>query len=192
MVSSAMNFNFGTFSVGKSSVYQTANTNYYFRSLGSLTNGQVLPPRSLTTVVLDQNVYVGAATNPSPTNGASAVSLSSALSWAPGSNAVTHAVYLGVDSNAVAQATPAAAQFLGRMTVTNFYPPLAGGATNYWRVDEIIGANTNVGAVWSFSTVPVPVLLHRYSFSETGGTNAADSVGGPARCPTAARCQAAN
>jgi hypothetical protein len=47
-------------------------------------------------------------------------------------------------------------------------------------VDEIIGANTNVGAVWSFSTVPVPALAHRYSFNETGGTNVADSVSGPA------------
>ena len=63
-VSSAMSFNLGIFSVSKSSVSQTANTNYYFRSLGSLTNGQVLPPRSLTTVVLDQNVYVGPATHP--------------------------------------------------------------------------------------------------------------------------------
>jgi glucuronoarabinoxylan endo-1,4-beta-xylanase len=179
-VSSAMSFNFGIFSVGKSSVYQTANTNYYFRSLGSLTNGQVLPPRSLTTVVLDQNVYVGPATNPSPASGASGVALSSALSWTPGSNALAHAVYLGVDSNAVAQATPASPQFLGMMTVTNFYPPLTGGATNYWRVDEIIGANTNVGAAWSFSTVPVPALAHRYSFSETGVTDVADSVSGPA------------
>ena len=179
-VSSAMSFNFGIFSVGKSSVYQTANTNYYFQSLGSLTNGQVLPPRSLTTVVLDQNVYVGPATNPSPASGASGIALSSVLSWTPGSNALAHAVYLGVDSNAVVQATSASPQFLGMMTVTNFYPPLAGGTTNYWRVDEIIGANTNVGAVWSFSTVPVPALVHRYSFSETGGTNAADSVGGQA------------
>ena len=179
-VSSAMSFNFGIFSVGKSSVYQTANTNYYFRSLGSLTNGQLLPPRSLTTVVLDQNVYVGPATNQSPASGDSGVALSSALNWTPGSNALAHAVYLGVDSNAVAQATPASPQFLGMLTVTNFYPPLAGGVTNYWRVDEIIGANTNVGAVWSFSTVPVPALAHRYSFSETGVTYVADSVSGPA------------
>ena len=179
-VSSAMSFNFGIFSVGKSSVYQTANTNYYFRSLGALTNGQVLPPRSLTTVVLDQNVYVGPATNPSPASGASGVALSSALGWTPGSNALAHAVYLGADSNAVAQATPASPQFLGLTAATNFYPPLTGGMTNYWRVDEIIGANTNVGAVWAFSTVPVPALAHRYSFSETGGTNTADSAGGPA------------
>ena len=178
-VSSAMNFNFGTFSVGKSRVYQTANTNYYFQSLGSLTNGQVLPPRSLTTVVLDQNIYVGPATNPTPTNGAAGVAWNSPLSWTPGSNALAHAVYLGVDSNAVAQATPASPQFLGIVTTTNLYPLLAGGTANFWRVDEIIGANTNVGAVWSFSAEPAPTLLHRYSFSETGGTNAVDSVGGP-------------
>ncbi len=179
-VSSAMSFNFGTFSVGKSSVYQTANTNYYFRSLGSLTNGQVLPPRSLTTVVLDQNVYVGPATNPSPANGAAGVALSSALSWQPGSNALAHVVYLGFDSNAIAQATLASPQFMGMTTATNFYPSLVGGTTNFWRVDEVIGANTNVGAVWFFSSVPVPALTHRYSFSETGGTNVADSVSGPA------------
>src|ERR1017187_9005314 len=121
-----------------------------FGSLGSLTNGQGLPPRSLTTVVLDQNVFVGPATNPSPANGASGVALSSALSWQPGSNALAHVVYLVFDSNAVAQATLSSPQFLGMITVTNFYPPLAGGTTYFWRVDEVIGANTNLGAVWSF------------------------------------------
>ena len=51
--SSAMNFNFGAFGSGKTSVYQTDGTNT-FQSLGSLTNSQALPPLSLTTVVLDQ------------------------------------------------------------------------------------------------------------------------------------------
>ena len=183
--SSAMNFNFGIFSVGKSSVYQTAGDNTYagtntFRSLGALTNAQALPPRSITTVVLDQNVYVGPAINPSPANGAANVALSSALGWTPGSNALAHAVYLGVDSSAVAQATPASPQFLGLVNTTNLYPPLVGGTTYFWRVDEMIGANTNLGTVWSFSTVPVPALLHQYSFSETGGSTTADSIGGPA------------
>jgi glucuronoarabinoxylan endo-1,4-beta-xylanase len=182
---STMTFNFGIFSVGSSSVYQTAGTNTYagtntFLSLGALTNPLALPPLSITTVVLNQNVNVGPASNPSPANGASGVALNSALSWTPGSNAVAHAVYLGVNSNAVAQATTASPQFLGVVTTTNFYPPLVGGTTYYWRVDESIGANTNASAVWSFSTVPVPALLHEYSFSETGGTNTADSVGGPA------------
>ncbi len=130
--------------------------------------------------MLDQNVFVGPATNPSPANGATGIALSSALSWTPGSNALAHAVYLGTDSNAVAQATSASPQFLGIVTTTNFNPPLTGGATDFWRVDEIIGANTNFGVVWSFSTVPVPSLLHRYSFGETGGMSTADSVGGPA------------
>ncbi len=54
-------------------------------------------------------------------------------------------------------------------------------ATSYfWRVDEIAGAYTNTGSVWSFSTGPAPALLHQYSFSETGGGNTADAIGGPA------------
>ncbi len=65
--SSKMNFSFGTFSVGTSSVYQTAGTNTYagtntFLSLGSLTNPQTLPPLSLTTVVLDQVLSTGSPT----------------------------------------------------------------------------------------------------------------------------------
>src|SRR5262249_44813494 len=108
------------------------------------------------------------------------VLLSSVLSWISGSNALAHAVYLGVDSNVVAQAGPSSPQLLGIVTATDFYAPLFGGATYFWRVDEIIGANTNIGVVWSFSTSPSPSLLHRYSFSETSGTTAADSVGGPA------------
>ena len=183
--SSSMSFNFGTFSVGKSSAYQTAGTNTVactntFLSLGSLASPQALPPQSVTTVVLDQNVYVGPATNPSPTNGAAGIAWNSPLSWTPGSNALAHAVYLGTDSNAVAQAIPASPQFLGIVTTTNLYPLLAGGTANFWRVDEMIGANTNIGTVWSFSTVPVPALAHRYSFSEAGGASTADAAGGPA------------
>ena len=58
--SSAMTFNFGAFNVGSSSVYQTAGTNTYagnntFVSLGAVASPQVLPPLSITTVVLNQN-----------------------------------------------------------------------------------------------------------------------------------------
>ena len=45
---------FGSFPYFKSSVYQTAGTNY-FQSLGPLTTPQTLPPLSLTTVVLEKN-----------------------------------------------------------------------------------------------------------------------------------------
>jgi len=179
-VSSAMNFNFGAFGAGKTSVYQTADTNYYFRSLGSLTNAQALPPRSLTTVVMDKLLNVGLASNLSPSEGGGSVAWTAQMNWTAGSNALTHALYLGVDSNAVAGATQTSPQFLGSLTNTAFYPQLEGGTTYFWRVDEIAGANTNTGAVWSFTTAPAPLLMHRYSFSETGGSIATDSVGGPA------------
>ncbi len=151
-VSSAMTFNVGTFSAGKSNVYQTAGTNK-FQSLGSLTNSQVLPPLSLTTVVLDQLVNVGVATGPSPVNGAGSIALNATLNWTSGSNALTHAVYLGINSNIVAQATTSSPEFQGVLTATDFNPTLLSGLTYFWRVDEIAGVNTNVGAVWSFSTV---------------------------------------
>jgi hypothetical protein len=178
--SSAMNLNFSTTGASRSSVYQTADTNYFFQPLGSLTNGQVLPPRSLTTVVMDQSISLGPAAIPSPANGASNIPFSSSLSWTPGSNALAHAVYIGVNSNAVAQATTTSPEFLELLTTNTFYPALAGATTYYWRIDEIAGAKTNTGAVWTFTAAPAPFLMHRYSFSETGGTNTTDSVGGPA------------
>jgi O-glycosyl hydrolase len=59
-VASAMTFNFGSFNVGTSSVYQTVGTNTYvgtntFVSLGAVASPQMLPPLSVTTLVLNQN-----------------------------------------------------------------------------------------------------------------------------------------
>jgi glucuronoarabinoxylan endo-1,4-beta-xylanase len=179
---SVMNLSWGSFGAGPSGVYQTAGTNT-FQSLGSVSNSQVaLPALSLTTIVLNQLVSVGPAANPSPANNATGLALNATLNWVSGSNALTHAVYLGMNSNAVAQATPASPEFKGILATNNFSPAaLAGGTTYFWRVDEIAGVSTNAGPVWSFSTVPAPVVLaHRYSFSETSGATAADSVGGPA------------
>ncbi len=120
------------------------------------------------------------SSNPSPADDASNAAFNSTLSWTPGSNAVTHAMYLGTSSNAVAQATSSSPQFQGLLTTTNFYPSLNPSSAYYWRVDEINGTNTSAGAVWSFVTAPLPALAHRYSFGETGGASTADSVGGPA------------
>jgi glucuronoarabinoxylan endo-1,4-beta-xylanase len=176
---STVDLNFGSFPHYRSSVYQTAGTNQ-FQLLGSIGSQLNLPASSLTTVVLDKFVAVGPAANPSPTNGESGVALNTTLSWSPGSNAVTHALYLGTSSNSVAQAAAASPEFLGILTNYSFHPPLFGSATYYWRVDEIAGANTNTGPIWSFSTMPALALAHRYSFSETNGTLVADSIGGPA------------
>jgi WD40 repeat protein len=125
-------------------------------------------------------VRVGAASNPSPANGATGVVLNPTLSWTPGSNALTHAIYLGFGSNTVAQATPASPEYQGVTASSSFAPALVANSTYFWRVDEMAGLSNTVGVVWSFATAPPPPLglVHRYTFSETGGTTVADSVGG--------------
>jgi glucuronoarabinoxylan endo-1,4-beta-xylanase len=60
--SSSMTFNLGAFNSGNTSVYQTWDTNY-FKSLGALTNGQILPPQSITTVVVDPPPVIGVQTS---------------------------------------------------------------------------------------------------------------------------------
>jgi hypothetical protein len=177
--SSTVSLDFSTFPDFNSSVYQTAGANK-FQFLGSAGSQLALPGSSLTTVVLDKFIAVGDASNPVPANNATDVAFDATLNWTPGSNAVTHAVYLGFSSNAVVQASPASTEFKGFVTNSALNPGILFGSTTYfWRVDEIAGANTNVGTVWSFSTAAGTSLIHRYSFSEASGTNVADSVGGP-------------
>ncbi len=172
--------NVSSFAYNISSVYQTAGTNK-FQPLGSVGAELTLPAASLTTVVLEKFITVGAANNPVPADTATGVALNSSLSWTPGNNAQIHAVYFGTSSNAVAQAAPAVAEFKGFLTNNTFVPAtLSGSTTYYWRVDEIAGVNTNTGSVWNFSTLSAPPLAHRYSFSENGGTTVADSIGGAA------------
>src|ERR1051326_8788145 len=176
---SAATANFGSFSYFSSAVYQSTTGNY-FQPLGTAGSQIILPPTSLTTVVLNKFVAVGAASNPSPTNAQSNVALDATPTWSSGSNAASHAVYLGTDSNAVAIATTTSPEFQGVLSTNSFTPlVLAGNTTYFWRVDEIAGANTNTGTIWSFATAPAPALAHRYSFSETSGTTVADSIGGP-------------
>ncbi len=174
-----MELNFAAFPFVSSGVYQTAGANK-FQSLGAVGAELLLPPESITTVVLDKFVEVGSAKEPLPAVNASDVTVNTSLSWTPGNHALMHALYLGTSSNAVAQATVASPEFRGMLTNARFVPVLFGSTTYYWRVDEIAGGNTNRGNVWNFSTAPLPALVHRYSFSEAGGTVAADSEGGPA------------
>ena len=157
LAATTMDLNFAAFPFANSGVYQTAGTNK-FQSLGAAGSQLTLPPESLTTVVLDKFVAVGPASNPSPANGAASVALNTGFNWTAGSNALLHAVYRGLSSNAVFTATPASAEFKGYATNNSLAATaLSGSSTYYWRVDGIAGANTNAGTVWSFSTVAGPV-----------------------------------
>ncbi|MCX5644522.1 MAG: hypothetical protein NTZ17_07525 [Phycisphaerae bacterium] len=88
---------------------------------------------------------------PNPPDGAQYVNRNRVLSWAPGTGAVSHRVYFGIDqTKVVAGATDADK---GVRTDPNYTPePLKNDTIYYWRVDESDGAAMHKGDVWSFET----------------------------------------
>jgi hypothetical protein len=94
------------------------------------------------------------ARNPQPADGATDVSLETAMDWRPGREATSHQVYFGPDRDAVAGGTVAA-----QTEADHGYTPdpLNLDTTYYWRVDEV-GATTYAGDVWSFTTEPFKVV----------------------------------
>ncbi len=146
---------FGTTSPGTFQGNQTAttfdpgtmanNTTYYWRidelNAGGTTTGVVW---SFTT---EPVAPPGQATNPSPADGATDVSIDVSLSWTAGSGATSHDVYFGTDS------TPDSGEFKGNQTGTTFDPgTLYNDTTYYWRIDEVGDGGTTTGIVWSFTT----------------------------------------
>ncbi len=74
------------------------------------------------------------------------------LSWAAGTGAQSHHVYLGDNLQDVQAGTGGTDK--GTVTEPNYSPPglLEREKTYYWRVDEFDGVNTHTGDVWSFTT----------------------------------------
>ena len=98
-----------------------------------------------------------AAWNPSPANNSTSDVLRAAsMSWAPGDSASQHAVYFGIDRDAVAGAdtSDTSGVFRGLQVSTNYTPPEGvewAGGPYYWRVDEHNTDGTiTPGNVWTF------------------------------------------
>ncbi|MHC4739593.1 MAG: carbohydrate binding domain-containing protein, partial [Planctomycetota bacterium] len=86
----------------------------------------------------------GQATNPSPADSATDVSVDADLSWTAGSGATSRDVYFG---------TTSPGSFQGNQTATTFEPgTMNNDETYYWRIDEINASGTTTGVVWSFTT----------------------------------------
>ena len=122
-------------------------TTYYWRidevNADGTTTGSVWSFSTEAAAVLP-----GTASNLSPAEGASNVSITANLSWAAGSDTDSHNVYFGASS-------PPAPQ--GNQAGTSFDPgPLAYSTTYYWRVDEVNAEGTTTGAEWSFTTEATP------------------------------------
>ena len=92
-------------------------------------------------------VLPGAASNPNPTDVTTGVSINTILGWSAGTNTLSHDVSFGTN--------PAPA-FQGNQVGATFDPgPLSNSTTYYWRIDEVNGDGTTIGAVWSFTTEAV-------------------------------------
>ncbi|NIA15900.1 MAG: hypothetical protein GWP08_17690 [Nitrospiraceae bacterium] len=86
----------------------------------------------------------GAASNPSPADGATGVSVDPILSWTAGSGATSHDVYFG---------TVSPPPFAQNQTDTSVQATGLANATLYfWRIDEVNGSGTTTGPEWSFTT----------------------------------------
>ena len=89
------------------------------------------------------------ATNPSPANSSTDISISPNLSWSDGGGATSYKVYFGTDS------TPDSGEDKGYKTVTTFNPgTLQYSQTYYWRIDARNSIGTTTGDLWSFTTLP--------------------------------------
>jgi len=127
--------------------------NYLFQAVREMIGtGGVQPP--------------GAASNPSPANSATNVSVTADLSWTAGSGATSHDVYFGTTSPGT---------FRGNQAGTTYDTgTMANSTTYYWRIDEKNTAGTTTGAVWSFTTV---ALAPPGQASNPSPANGATSVG---------------
>jgi len=165
---------FGTTSPGAFQGNQTAttyepgtmanDTTYYWRideiNAAGTTTGVVW---SFTTEAAPSPP--GQASNPSPANSATDVSIDADLSWTAGSGATSRDVYFGTSSPGT---------FQGNQTTTTFDPgKMANDTTYYWRIDEINAAGTTTGNVWSFTTESASTLQWTDGFESgdlvTGG-----------------------
>jgi hypothetical protein len=103
------------------------------------------------------------AFEPVPAVAATTVSVNTELQWRPGREATSHKVTIGVDSTAVTEDAVAAA------TATDHsYAPasLDFATTYYWKVDEVGGAGTYAGDVWSFTTEEYAVIDDFESYND--------------------------
>jgi len=126
-----------------------------------------MDPNNLAiTAYMDNLIIFGPneAFNPSPVSGSPSVDPNTDLTWQSGEYAALHKVYFGTTNPPDYNCDKA----LGD---TTFDPGIMDyNTTYYWRINEVNGATTWIGDVWSFTVAlpPALVLMASYEPSEVG------------------------
>jgi hypothetical protein len=132
----------------------------------------------IATALLHIEAFNPAASQPSPPNGATDVTMP-VFEWTQGDYAVAHNVYIGTSPN-LTQANLVAPKHPS--TTYELTAGLEPGVTYYWRVDEINkdGVTVYPGEVWHFTTravavPPDPTLAGWWKLDDGQGLTAVDS-----------------
>jgi len=149
----------GTYTANNGFTKDFDNSNSSFDAMDGHKTATGVPETPSVTHSINSNVKVligfvvkdmvasppDAASNPSPSAGATNVSLTQDLSWTPGSGATSHDVYFGTAASPpqVSSSQTGTTYDTGTMTSLTTY---------YWRIDEENSSGTNTGPVWSFTT----------------------------------------
>ena len=108
----------------------------------------------------------GAASAPSPANGATNIDVNAVLSWTAGSGATSHDVNFG---------TTSPPPFIVNQGPNSFDPcgagPMSYNTTYYWRINEKNAGGTTAGVIWSFTTAPAPPGQATNPSPANGATN---------------------
>jgi len=113
----------------------------------------------------DTSYFIGGrlwpqASQPVPPNGSTTVKLDADLMWLHGLGALSHDIYFGADSNAVASATQASPEFRGNQSNNIYDPPTFSLVPYFWRIDTVTTTGTIKGDVWTFAPIGTPADLN--------------------------------
>src|SRR5208283_6200131 len=102
----------------------------------------------------------------SPANAATAVPVSTSLTWSPSVGATSYDVYMGTSNPP---------PFLTNVTTTNYAPSSLAASTQYfWQIVAKSASNSSASPIWSFTTSTAPSTVTLTLNQSGNGTVAAN------------------
>jgi hypothetical protein len=144
----------------------TPNTLYYYQVKAiNATESSVYNSASITTLPIPS--VPTKATTPTPSNGFTAVQLTSGnltLKWLGSTNTTTYSVYFGTDPLNLTKLADVAYVAAPTYALTGLSPAI----TYYWRIDASNAKGISIGDVWNFRAL-TPELVGHWPFKEVAG-----------------------